>query len=132
MVVLLVLCAGIAVLVGAKNLAQGLIRGAVVVALVATVLPFLAQSCTGVATRMNFGRNGWSFTGLSTILGLAALGIVGLALWRLRTSRERLREAWQRRHGSPQSRSLPLAPVETPQVERSRTGPEVPSYRTED
>lgn len=110
MLALLLAAAGIALVVGAKDLAGRLAKGVVGVVLVLMAIPCLVQSC--VCSLRGEGADGLASAlgGLSGFATLAALAIIGFVAWRRRAERARASELWAKRNGTPRARSLPAPP----------------------
>lgn len=108
---LLLMAAGIALIVGAKDFAGQLAKGAVGVVLILTIIPCLIQSC--VCSLRGEGVDALA-SALGNLVGLAILGvlaIIGFVAWRRRAERARASELWAKRNGTPRARSLPAPPA---------------------
>ena len=110
MLAILLMLAGLALILGAKDLAGRFARGAIGAVLIMTALPWLIQACIcplpGVA-------DGFAsvISDLSGLIALAALAVIGFVAWRRRVDRTRASELWAKRNGTPRARALPAAPA---------------------
>jgi hypothetical protein len=110
MLALLLAAAGIALIVGAKDLAGRLAKGVVGIVLVLMAIPCLIQSSV-------CSLHGERADGLASTLGdlsglaiLVVLAIIGFIAWRRRAERARASELWAKRNGTPRARALPTPP----------------------
>jgi len=110
MLVVLLAAAGIALIVGAKDLASQLVKAVIGAVLILTALPCLVQSCACAPLGESVGGPPLVSGGLFL---LVALAVVGFVAWRRRTDRAKARELWARRNGSPRARALPAPPSTT-------------------
>lgn len=111
MFALLLAVAGIALIVGAKGIANSLVKAAVGALLLVTALPWLVESCAYCVPRRYLGGGiGEHFGALLVVLGLMSIGGLGLLCWRRRVERAKEREIWARRNGTPRTRALPSPP----------------------
>ena len=110
MLAMLLAAAGIAVIVGAKDLAGQLGKGVIGAVLILAALPCLIETCTCALPETSAGgaalASGW-------LLLVAALAGVGAFAWRRRADRAKARELWARRNGTPRTRALPTPPSTT-------------------
>jgi hypothetical protein len=111
MLAILLAAAGIALIVGAKDLASRLVKGVIGVVLILTALPCLIESCTCALSGIPTG--GPSLPSGRLFL-MAVLAVVGFVAWRRRADRAKARELWARRNGAQRTRALPAAPTGTP------------------
>lgn len=110
MLVVLLTAAGIALVVGAKDLASRLVKAVIGAVLILAALPCLVQSCACALPRASVGSPPLMSGGLFL---LVALAVVGFVAWRRRADRAKARELWARRNGSPRTRALPAPPSST-------------------
>jgi hypothetical protein len=107
---LLLVLAGIALIVGAKDFAGKVMKGLLVAVLALAMLPCLLDACCCHGIERGGRSPGGSTTGPWSVLILVVLAVAGLIAWRRRSDSARAREALARRHGSPRVRALPPPP----------------------
>lgn len=106
MIALLLVIAGFCVMFGARDAAGKLIRTAIALVVILSVIPALLACCGE-----QFRSLGVQFDGGEYVLGvLLALAIVGFIAWRTRSWRAARRETARRLHGAPRDRALPVPP----------------------
>ena len=113
MIGLLLVVSGIALAVGAKDIAGRLAKGFIGVVLVVTGLPYLLQACVCALGERGRGDIEFPLGNIAGIVVLVAFSAGSLYLWRLRTHRARMRDLWEKRNGAPRARALPLPPPTT-------------------
>jgi hypothetical protein len=109
MLVLLLMVAGFAIMVGAKGVAESAARAVAGAALVLAIVPCLVAPLA----RLGVPAGPHLLPGARAVvpaMAFMALVVVGFVSWRRRAERERARELWARRHGSSRKRALPAAP----------------------
>lgn len=109
MLVLILMIAGFALIVGAKNLAGQIVKGVLGAILVLTAVPCLVESCACILSGASTSGPYWASGGLFFLL-VIALVVVGFFAWRRRADRAKARELWVRRNGASRARALPAPP----------------------
>jgi hypothetical protein len=106
MFVILVIIAGVALIVGAKDFAGKVLKGVLGVVLVLATLPCLLRECCCLVDRKG-PTTGDTTGGEWVVLLFVALAVTGYIAWVRRSDSARAREIIARRHGSPRPRALP-------------------------
>lgn len=107
MFTILLAAAGIAMIVGAKDLAGRLVKLAIGAVLVLAAFQCLINFCASALSGASIGGSPLASAGLFL---LAAIVVAGLVAWRRRADRGKSRELWARRNGTPRTRALPAPP----------------------
>jgi hypothetical protein len=107
MLSILLAAVGVAVVVGAKDLAGRLVKWVIGAILILAAFRCLINSC---ACALSGASIGGSPLASAELFLVAALVAVGLVTWRRRADRTKAREFWARRNGPPRARSLPAPP----------------------
>jgi MYXO-CTERM domain-containing protein len=112
MLVLLLMAAGFAFIVGAKSIAGGILKVVLALAVALAAIQQLARCFTCLALSSENTGTSWSYGAIPVIAFLVVLALVGLVAWRRRADRVKARDLWAKRHGTPRTRALPKPPVE--------------------
>ena len=107
MLTLLFAAAGIAMIVGAKDLAGRLVKWAIGAILVLFAFRCFINWCECALSGASIGGPPLASAGLFLV---AALVAVGLVTWRRRADRAKARELLTRRNGTQRARALPSPP----------------------
>ena len=110
MLAIMLMLVGLAVLVGAKDIAGRLLKVLVGVLLLCIAIPCLLQWCGCLLQNAGSSEHGAPANAFLVFLLLAALVGIGAIGWKLRAWRARARELAMRRNGAPRTRALPPAP----------------------
>jgi hypothetical protein len=110
MLAVLLMLAGVAFMVGAKDFAGKIAKGVLGIVLILTAIPCLVQSCACFLPGTGAAKSPSPPTVSRFLLMMVALVAVGLVAWRRRAERARARELWVRRNGAPRNRALPAPP----------------------
>jgi LPXTG-motif cell wall-anchored protein len=102
--------AGVALIVGAKDVTAQIVKGVVGGVLVIALIPCFIQSCRCHLARLGGSGLAPAASVLLPLLGLVVLALIGFVAWRRRADRAKARELWARRNGSPRARALPAPP----------------------
>lgn len=108
--VLALMVAGIALILGAKQFAGRTAKGIVFVAALAAAVPCALQCCGGLRPERSIGCLRAVLGSIFPALAMLALALFGLVAWRRRSERAKSRELGQRRHGAARPRALPPPP----------------------
>jgi hypothetical protein len=106
---ILLMFAGLALVIGSKDLAGQIVKGVLGAALVLAAIPCLVECCTPGLPGTSASGSRLASGGLSLLL-VITLGVIGFLAWRRRTDRAKARDLWARRHGAPRARALPAPP----------------------
>lgn len=105
---LLLILAGIGFVVGAKDFAGGVLKGAIGAVLVFATLPCLLKACCcNLVERDSRPTEAGMTRGIWIGLVLTVLSVTGFVAWRRRSDAAKAREILARRHGSSRPRALP-------------------------
>jgi Flp pilus assembly protein protease CpaA len=112
MLAIILMLVGLAIMVGAKDIASRLVNVMIGVLALLIAIPCLVQRIVCLLQSQNASstEHASMSKALLVFLLLAALVALGAAGWKLRTLRARSRELAMRRHGAPRTRALPPPP----------------------
>ena len=100
MLVLALMIAGCAVILGANQFAAKTAKYAIIAAAVLGIAPCALQCCCGVLPGADILRLPSASGRFLWLLAFAALALLGFFAWRRRAERAKARELWQRRNGT--------------------------------
>lgn len=112
MLAILLMLAGLALIIGAKDLAGEIVKKVVGAVLVLAAIPCFVESCTSALPKVPASGSSSALGGIFFLL-VFTLVVIGFLAWRRRADRAKARELWARRHGAPRARALP-APSSPP------------------
>ena len=107
MIALLIVAAGFLYMLGRSDEAHRLLRLAVILVILFSLLDCLVGQFRVWLRASDLGSLASEVGPLATVLGLAGLGAIA---WKTRDWRAKRREAARKRSGSPRERALPAAP----------------------
>ena len=110
MLVIMLMVAGVAMIVGLKDFAGKAAKGVLTAILILAIAPCLLRACCCSLANGGEQLSSKSWTTVVIILLLCTLPPTGFVAWRRRSDRAKAHEIWAKRNGAPRVRSLPAPP----------------------